>query len=186
MSVDLKIDDKDLAQLRRAIERLPGEIKTKAMRRAMSRLTAMAKTRIVARNAPHTKMPPALVRAMTTGHFNAGGNSSRLVVQSGWVHLQKLGAVQTDSGVFVNLRGSYKHAFQATMKSGHVGIFARILETQMPGVKHKREQIVELFAANPAHAITKKPDIYLEVLAELIESHLFPRYAHEVTRLLPA
>jgi hypothetical protein len=183
MFSDLKIDDHDLVQLRRAIERLPGEIKTKAMNRAMRRMTQMARTRIVDRNAKHVKLPKEVVAAITTAAFNAGGNTSKLTVESGWIPLQRLGAVQTRTGVYVNLRGSYRHAFVAGMKSGHVGTFRRIPGTHMSSDPHK-QQIRELFGPNPAHAITNNPDVYLDVMAKLIEGLLYPRYVHEIEFIL--
>ncbi|NTI92282.1 hypothetical protein G6L78_01420 [Agrobacterium rhizogenes] len=175
MFSDLRIDDHELAQLRRAIERVPGEIKVKAMSRAMRRMGQMARTRIVDRNAKHVKLPKQLVAALTTAAFNAGGNTSKVTVESGWIQLQRLGAVQSSSGVYVNVRGSYRHAFVAAMKSGHVGVFRRVSGSR---------QIRELFGPNPAHAITNNPDVYLDILATLIEGTLYPRYVHELEFIL--
>jgi hypothetical protein len=42
-----------------------------------------------------------------------------------------------------------------------------------------------LFGPNPAHAITNNPEVYLDVLAEIIRDHLAPRMLHEIGRLLP-
>jgi hypothetical protein len=181
----LEMSSKDIEQIRRAFERLPGDIQTKAMRRAMARIGQMTRTRIVQKLGPHTKMPRSIVAALTTAHFNAGGNTSKTVVESGWIPLQKLGAVQNAAGTFVNLRGSYRHAFIATMKSGHVGVFRSIPGTQMQSATRKRAQIRELFGANPAHAVANNPEIYLDVLAQVIEDHFYPRVVHEVDRLLP-
>ncbi|NTF32303.1 hypothetical protein [Rhizobium skierniewicense] len=181
----LEMSSKDMEQLQRAFQRLPGEIQSKAMRRAMTRLSQTARTRIVARLGPHTQMPRELVAALTTAHFNAGGNTAKVVAESGWIPLQRLGAVQNASGVYARLRGSYRHAFVAAMKSGHVGAFRRVPGTQMSSSTGKREQIRELFAANPAHAITNNPDVYLDVLAGVIEDYFFPRLVHEIDRLLP-
>jgi len=93
--------------------------------------------------------------------------------------------VQNASGVYAKLRGSYRHAFIAAMKNGHVGAFRRVPGTQISSATAKREQIRELFAANPAHAITNNPDVYLDVLAGVIEDYFFPRVVHEIERLLP-
>ncbi|MBB3608671.1 hypothetical protein [Rhizobium sp. BK602] len=183
MFSDLKIDDRDLVQLHRAIAKVPGEIKAKAMRRAMSRMSQMARTRIVDRNASHVKLPKQVVASLTTAAFNAGGSTSKVTVESGWMPLQRLGAVQTASGAYVNLRGSYRHAFIAAMKSGHVGVFRRVPGTRMSSNPYK-EQIRELFGPNPAHAIGNHPDIYLDILAKLIEQSLLPRFAHELDFIL--
>lgn len=181
--MEIHLDNTQLRSLRAAIEKLPIQIKTKAMRRAMVRMQEMARTRIVERNSKHVQLTKDIVRDLTTAHFNAGGNTSKLVVESGWIHLQRLGAVQSPAGVYVNLRGSYRSAFIASFKSGHVGVMRRISGTTMRKVR--KEQIRELFGPNPAHAITNNPDVYLDVLAELIEQELQPRYMHEIDRLLP-
>lgn len=183
MTIDVSIDAGDLEHLSRAIMRLPGEIKTNAMVRAMLRISQMARTRIVQRSAEHVKLPQKVVREFTTGVFNAGGNSQTWIVRSGWVHLYKLGARQTSRGVYVRTRGSYHHAFLATMKSGHRGVFLRQPGTTM--TTKKKERIRELFGPNPAHAITNNPEVYLDVIAEIIRDHLAPRVLHEIDRLLP-
>jgi hypothetical protein len=180
---EVRISDGDWEQLRRAIERLPEEVKGKAMRRAMSRMVQMARPRVVARSAAHTKLPKEVVASVTTAHFNAGGNTSTVTVESGWMPLRRLGAVQNASGVYVNLRGSYQHAFIASFKSGHVGVMRRIPGTSMRSAPAK-QQIRELWGPNPAHAITNNPEIYLDVLAELITERLYPRYVHEIEYLL--
>ena len=182
MSVEVKIDASDLESLSRAIKRLPGEIQAKAMARAMSRMRTMARTRIVQRNAKHTKMPPNIIRKLTTASFNAGGNTQDIVLKSGWIPLYKLGATQTSKGVRVRTRGSYNHAFLASMDSGHAGVFRN---TRGPNKNSGRNNAIrEQFGPNPAHAVTNNPDVYLQVMAELIEDHLAPRVLHEVERLL--
>ncbi|WP_376704698.1 phage tail protein [Mesorhizobium sp. ISC25] len=177
MTVELHVDASDFEHLGRAIARLPEEIKAKAAARAMRRVTEMARSRIVKRDAERIDIPPSRVRAVTTAQFNAGGNTSDVVVRSGWIPLYKLGATQTAKGVRVRLRGSYRSAFIAEMKSGHAGVFRRQGKARLP--------IRELFGPNPAHDITNNPEVYLQVLTEVIEQNLMPRYLHEVDRLLP-
>ena len=183
MTIEVFLDATDIEQLSKAILRLPGEIKTKAMARAMVRMRDMARTQIVKRSAAHVKLPQKVVRDFTTAVFNAGGNTQEVIVRSGWVHLYKLGAKQTHRGVYVRTRGSYRHAFIATMKSGHSGVFLRHPGTKMVG--KNKEKLRELFGPNPAHAITNNPEVYLDVLAEIIRDHLAPRMLHEIGRLLP-
>ena len=177
MAVEIKIDAEDLRQLIRAINNLPGEIKAKAMARAMHRLRDMARTQIVRRNAERTDLKQAEIRKKTTAYFNAGGNTIEIVERSGWIPLYALGATQTKRGVRVRLRGSYKSAFIAKMGSGHVGVMKREGTGRLP--------IRELFGPNPSHDITNNPDVYLEVMAGLINGHLAPRIMHEIGRLLP-
>lgn len=186
---DVVFDASEIEQLGRAIANLPGEIKSKAMARAMSRMRDMARTRIVRRSAERVKLPAGTIRELTTAHFNAGGNSIEIIEKSGWISLYKLGATQTSRGVRVRLRGSYRHAFIATVKAGkggatHTGVWRRVPGTKMRS-NPKKEQIRELFGPNPAHDVTNNPEVFMEVLAELIEDHLAPRVLHELDRILP-
>jgi hypothetical protein len=174
----LEVDDSDLVHLTRAISRLPQDIKVKAVARAMRRVTEMARSRLVKRQSPRIKIPQGLIRKLTEAHFNAGGNTQEIIVRSGWIPLYKLGASQTRQGVTVKLRGSYRHAFLATMKSGHRGVFLR-------RDADKRLPIRELFGPNPAHDITNNPDVYQAVVAEVVQEVLLPRFLHELGRILP-
>lgn len=185
MVAELKIDASDLDELARAFGNLPGQIKGKAMARSMRRMRSMARTKVVRRNAEHAKIKQKLVRERTTASFNSGSGTIEIVEKSGWIPLYKLGRVrQTRRGVTVPGRGRYDHAFIATMKSGHTGVFLRVPETQMPSDPAK-EQIRELFGPNPAHVITNNPEEYMKALAEVIDEHLAPRFMHELDRVLP-
>ncbi|WP_176083134.1 phage tail protein [Martelella sp. HB161492] len=177
MVAEVHFDASEIEALSRAIAKLPGEIKTKAMARAMRRMTTMARTRVVKRNAEHTKLPQRIIREQTTAYFNAGGNTIELVEKSGWIPLFKLGARQTRRGVRVRTRGSYKGMFIAKMESGHSGVFRRVGKERTP--------IREMFGPNPAHAITNNPDVYMQALAEIIQENLAPRFLHELDRILP-
>ena len=173
----IEVDSRDFEHFSRAIRKLPDEIKAKAFARAARRVTEMARTQIVRRNAERVKVPKKVVRELTTAKFNAGGHTQEFVIRSGWIPLYKLGATQTGSGVRVRLRGSYKAAFIATMKSGHTGVMKREGARRLP--------IRELFGPNPAHDITNNPDEYLEILARVIQEHMLPRVVHELGRILP-
>ncbi len=176
-------DASEYLALSRAIRKLPGEIRAKAFARAGRRVTEMARTRYVKRAAPRLKLSQKVIRDVTTARFNAGGNTSDVVVRSGWIHLYKLGATQTARGVRVRLRGSYRSAFIATMKSGHTGVMVNTGERNR---KSGRDNAIrELFGPNPAHDITNNDAVYLAVLAEVINEALAPRLLHEISRLLP-
>lgn len=173
----IEVDASEYLALSRAIRKLPAEIRAKAFARAGRRVTEMARSRYVKRAAPRLKLSQKVIRDLTTARFNAGGNTSDVVVRSGWIPLHKLGATQTSKGVRVRLRGSYRSAFIATMKSGHVGVMMRQGSARLP--------IRELFGPNPAHDITNNDRVYLEVMAEVIEEALAPRVLHEIGLLLP-
>lgn len=173
----IQADASDFAHLSRAIAKLPGEIKAKALARAMRRVSQTARTRIIRRQAPRLKLPQRVIRERTTAQFNAGGNTAEVVSRSRWIPLYKLGASQTSKGVRVRLRGSYRSAFIAQMKSGHRGVMKRIGDSRLP--------IRELFGPNPAHDITNNDGVYLSVLAEVMGEVMVPRVLHELDRLLP-
>jgi hypothetical protein len=177
MTAELHFDAGEFEQLSRAIANLPGQIKAKAMARAMRRMRDMARTRIVRRSAERTDLPVRKVLALTKAFFNAGSNSIEIVEKSGWISLYDLGASQNSKGVRVRGRGSYRSAFIAQMKSGHRGVMKRPGKSRLP--------IRELFGPNPAHDVTNNPDEFVKVLAELVEDHLAPRVLHELDRLLP-
>jgi hypothetical protein len=132
---------------------------------------------LIKRQAPRIKLPAGVIRKLTTTHFNAGGNTQEIIVRSGWQPLYKLGATQTAKGVNVRLRGSYRHAFLATMSSGHRGVFLRQGMARTP--------IRELFGPNPAHDITNHEEVYLPLVAEVVQDVLLPRFIHELGRILP-
>jgi len=173
----LQADASDFVHLSRAIARLPEDIKAKAMARALRRVTDAARAKLVKRQSPRIKLPQGVIRKLTTAHFNAGGNTQEIIVRSGWLPLYKLGATQTAKGVRVRLRGSYRHAFIATMSSGHRGVFLRQGSESTP--------IRELFGPNPAHDITNNEDVYLPLVAEVVRDVLLPRFIHELGRILP-
>lgn len=184
MSVDVKFSAEEIKALGRAFGNLPGEIKVKAMASAMRRMRDQVRTQVVKLDAKRVDIPVGKVRERSTAYFNAGGNTIKVVEESGWIRLYELGARQTRTGVSVKLRGSYRHAFIAAMKSGHQGVFRRTPGTHMAS-NPKKEEIRELFGPNPAHDITNNPDEYLNLMADLIEDKLLPRVLHEIERLLP-
>lgn len=177
MSVNVQFDASDFSQLGRAIGRLPGDIKAKAVARAMSRVKDMARSRVVKRTAERVDLPPGKVRALTTASFNTGSATAEVVMRSGWIPLYDLGATQTSKGVRVRLRGSYRSAFIGKMKSGHVGVMKRTGPLRLP--------IRELFGPNPAHDIVNHDEVYMQVMAQVIDEALMPRFLHELDRILP-
>lgn len=177
MVAEVRFDASDFVTLGRAFRNLPGDIKVKAMNRAMRRMRDMARTRIVKRSAERVDLPQSRVRKITTAYFNAGGNTIDITEKSGWISLYDLGATQTSRGVRVRARGSYRSAFIAKMQSGHRGVMKRVGKERVP--------IRELYGPNPAHDVTNNPDEFLDVLSDLLEDELMPRIVHELGRLLP-
>lgn len=135
----------------------------------------MGVTRVVKRLAERVDVPQKMVRERTTA-YQAGGEA-RVHVRSDWIPLYDIGARQTASGVMVKTRGSYRHAFIAGMKSGHVGVFRRTTSRRLP--------IREQFGPNPANDIVSSPDVYEQLLVDVATTHVMPRMPHELGRILP-
>lgn len=170
-------DASPYGRLARIMSRLPMDMRRKVFSRAMRRTTQTGLSRVVKRSAERIDVPQKKVRALTRSYV-AGDGDGEIVVRSKWIPLHDLGASQTASGVTVKLRGHYKSAFLAAMKSGHEGVFRRDGSKRLP--------ISELFGPNPANEIGNNPDVYLDVLNDVIEDVFLPRALHELSRLLPS
>lgn len=173
--MSFELDYHDFRRVERIIANLPQEIRNKAISRTMRRMSSTGKTRIVGETAKISKLPKWAVNAATSASFN-GIDTQKFVVRSDWIPLSKLGAVASPTGVFVHLRGSYRHAFLAGMKSGHSGVMRRVGNSRYP--------IREQFAANPANVVTNKPDDYLSILTDILGTQYLPRLIHEIDNLL--
>ena len=175
-AVSVHVDARDYEQLARALNHLPGQIKAKAIARALSRVGEMARTQVVRRAAQQSGMPQRDVRSRTLS-FNAGGTTQEIVMRSEWWPLYKLGgARQTKTGVTVRNWGHHRGAFIAGMRSGHEGVFRREGKSRLP--------IRELWGPNPVSFVLDHPDEYEAILAEVAETALVPRLVHELDRLL--
>ena len=177
MSVALHADARDFLRLARVLDRIPMEIKARAFSSAMRRTVDQGRTRIVKRSAERVDLPQRMVRERTQA-YNRGSAAAEIVMRSKWIPLYTLGARQTRSGVTVKLRGSYKSAFIASMKSGHAGVFKRDGSARLP--------ISEMFGPNPANDIVNNSDVFLGVLEKVMDDVFMPRFMHELSRLLPA
>lgn len=169
----LKIDASEFMRIGMRLHNLPDEIRRAALYGAAKRVGQMARTRIVKDVAAMVRVPQKAVRSRTGISADQSG-SVAIVIRSKWIPLYELGARQTRAGVTVRLRGSYAHAFLATMKSGHAGVFRRT------GAGSPRLPIHEQFGPNPAHAVIRKADNYQQILAEIAEQNMLPRLMHEI------
>lgn len=177
MTAELRFDASEIADLSRALSKVPADIKAKAFSRAMRRIGEMTRTGVIAESVKRTKSPPSIVRRATSRAFFSQSDSSlELKMKSGWIGIIKLGARQTREGVNTKLRGSYRSAFIATMSSGHRAVMMRSGKARTP--------IHELFGPNPAHDVVNNPDEFVNVLANIIEQRLTPRVLHEIENLL--
>src|SRR5262245_11043311 len=128
--VAIVYDAKDFWRLSKAFGRVPQEIKAKVVARAMARVAQMGATRIARLAADRINVPVGLVRQKTKPFQKEG--EAVVAVRSDWIELYKIGARQTRTGVTVRARGSYHHAFIATMKSGHSGVMLRDSAKSVP------------------------------------------------------
>lgn len=168
------IDSRDYAHFAVAFNRLPAKIKAKAFNRAMRRVRDMTKTRIIRAASDWTDTPQKFIRPGTYATESNADITVRMRTQ--WINLVKLGAKQGSAGVRVKGRGLLEGAFIAGMKSGHMGVFIRLGKSSLP--------IHELYGANPAHAINRRPDFFRDQLIEIAEQHLVPLLLHEFERLI--
>jgi hypothetical protein len=177
MTTELRFDTSVFHRLASEIAHLPQEIKAKASSRAMRRMSEMARMQVVRESVKRTSSPQRIVQRATKATFDAAAASIDIKMRSGRIGIAQLSPRQTRAGVTTRLRGSYKSAFLATMKSWHRGVMIRS--------GRDRLLIHELFGPNPAHNIIKHPDEFFKVLSELIETRLAPRVLHELENLLP-
>jgi Prophage minor tail protein Z (GPZ) len=175
MSVQFSADSSDFARRSAAIGKLPAAIRHRAFASAMRRVGDTATSKIVKRDAQRIKVPQKIVREKT--RVFTFGDTSEISVKSGQLSLAKLGGRETARGVSVPLRGSYKGAFIAAMKSGHEGVMKRVGASRLP--------IHELYGPNPASDIVRHEPVYQQVLGEVMDTVLIPRFLHELSRILP-
>lgn len=173
--MDFGLDYSQVQRIDRAIQRMPQEMKAKAVSRAMRQVTGVGRTRIVDETSKISKMPKSLVSGVTKAGL-AGTDTQKFIVRSDWIALMRLGAIQVPEGVYVNLRGSYKSAFIEAVKNGHHGVFRRVGKRRFP--------IREQFAANPANVVGNKPDEFTTILTDILAERYLPRLIHEVEYLL--
>ena len=165
-------------ELSKQIDNLPEKIKRDAYGAAFARIGAMAETRYKRVAAEHTKLPVQAIADNMNIVVRHAGDGITIHLKGHWIPLSALRPRQTKTGVTVRPRGSYRHAFIATMKSGHEGVFRRA-----KGVS--RFPINKMFGPNPANHVRRKPEVYAGMLEELIESHMLKRVLHELDRRLP-
>lgn len=105
----------------------------------------------------------------------------RLGVSGRAIPLYEYGARQTQKGVSFNVSGqreTLKHAFIATMASGHTGVFERIPGTRMPS-NPRKQQIEELFS-------TRVSDVFQNTgFIPRTQEFFSARFNDEWQRLIP-
>lgn len=175
MSAQVFADASDYLVKARAIRRLPVEIRSKAFRRAFRHTRGKVLTLVARRLAAYTGLPYGKVRPLARLGFGMD-DGMEIAVRSKWIPLIDLGGVrQTKKGVSTRLRGSYRSAWIATMKSK--GVFVR------EGAE--RGPVDELYGPNPAHAMGEDRHGEFQRLAgEIMERDLADRIIHELDFIL--
>ncbi|AEV37543.1 prophage LambdaW5, minor tail protein Z [Pseudovibrio sp. FO-BEG1] len=172
----VSFDTRDLDDLMRGLGNLSGDIKGKAIARALKHTTAIAKTRVVRKSAASTGMRQKDIRSVTVA-VNTGADIASVIMRSGWIPLYQLGSVrQTRDGVSVRNWGTHQGTFLATMASGHTGVFKRSSAARLP--------VRELWGPNPAADVQNHEDEFMDVLEDVADEKLRPRLEHEIDRLL--
>jgi hypothetical protein len=135
----MKIDvHTNIQQVLAGMESYRREVVNKAVSRALNRCAEMARTDAARelRRAGYRLKSSSIKAAISITKASTGSLVATLLVNRKPVPLIQWEASQTSAGVSVRVTGSrksVKHAFIATMASGHRGVYMRA-----PGAKHKK------------------------------------------------
>ena len=188
--VTLNVDTRDLERLMARLEALPEKMQRQVLSRAIGRSKKRVLKRYTQLASERMNIYQKPIRARMSSRFGEGVLS--VYVRSEQIPLAKLGAeVLKRGGVSVKgprgprgkLKGSYLSAFQATMGSGHSGIFKRH-PTKMMASNPKRQAIEELYGPNPAGEILRHREEYQTMLAELLQTEILKEIESGVVGML--
>ena len=172
----------DAAEYRRVADQLaalPPKMQRQALGRAIGRSKTKVERTYAQLAAKRMRIAQKHVRnAMST---SMGDGDLTVKVKSNQIPVYKLGARQTGVGLTVPLRGSYKHAFKATMKSGHESGFIR---NEAGGGRVRRGPVHEVRGPSPAGELQRNPDAYRAMLSEIFDEELLRQVASNVASLL--
>lgn len=190
--IELKIDGGELAWLRRDLEALPEKIQRQVIGRAYGRTRKKLASEYVKLASDRENIFQKAIRQRLSVRSSAAGLI--LSVYSDQIPLSKLGTqavkpTKKDGMRIFGPRGQkgvkndgYRHAFLATMASGHSGVFVRKPGTRM--ATKKKEQIRELYGPNPAGEMIRNPDEYRMMLEEIAMTTMLREIKSGVAGLL--
>ena len=158
---------------------LPPKLQRQALGRAIGRSKTKVERTYAQLAAKRMRIAQKHVRNAMSTSLSEGDMTVK--VKSNQIPVYKLGARQTGVGLTVPLRGSYKHAFKATMKSGHESGFIR---NEAGGGRVRRGPVHEVRGPNPAGELKRNPDTYRNMLGDIFDRELFDQVAKNVVSLL--
>lgn len=176
----IEIEDAELRRAMRLFHNLPPKLKTVVARRVLGRVKSSMATHLARHVADRTKLPLWLARRGMT--VRGGEDSTEVRVRTKWpTRFEEMGGrAASIKRAGANLKGSYAHAFIASMKSGHTGIFQRT--GGMNSASGRRNAIEELHGPNVAKHVNINPDEYGDLIGQIAEKVLLPRLLHEAGR----
>lgn len=161
-----------------SLNALAGGIEQKATVRAMNRVIDMARTEAVRKIREKYSFPATLVRS-TLITYKASPQRIEAVVRGRGrrTRLIDMQARQTRQGVTVRIgktRKLIRHAFIATMKSGHTGVYIRTTKKRLP--------IKELYTISIPEGFASKT--VMDALTEKVRDVFPGRLQHELDWLI--
>lgn len=161
----------DASQFNLAVARLKDRA-PRAIARALNRAAVSTRTAMVRAVARDIGLPVGTVREATRTENAIPTNlTARVIARGSRIPLIDFRARQTKSGVSARLAGGagkYPHAFIATMRSGHRGVFRRSGPRRLP--------ITELHGPSIVHVFNK----HREAGIEAGEASLVKNLTHEL------
>jgi len=201
MSVELKLDAREIIRLRKQLESLPEKMQRQVLSRAIGRAKQAVVTEYVKRASDRMNIFQKPIRERTTARFS--GSTLTLRVSSKQIPLAELRArvnrgrlrkgedgkkIRVGAGVRVfgprGERGAgdaYRQAFRATMASGYSGIFERAMQD---GHRVPRLPIQELYGPNPAGEIERNQSVYRKVLTDIMNEKILKEIQTGVAGML--
>lgn len=136
MLVRATLDQADAARIRQGLRELPQRLRGSAVRRALKRSLGTVRTEAVRLvRGEVASLRAKTVRDQMTIELAASGTEGDVVIRARPVPLIEYGARPTKLGVTVQVkrgRRLVRHAFIATMKTGHRGVFRRVGRRRLP------------------------------------------------------
>lgn len=164
--IEIKFDDAKLKQLERTLAGIPRAL-PRVMKRGLDRTATSARTQIARELSKRTGLRVRDVRDRTKIEKASYSRwRSRILISTKRLPLIKFKARQTATGIRYQRGGSrilIRHAFLATMPSGHRGVFKRVTSAHLPIVELKGPSMGQVFS----DAQDQANQIYRESLQRL-------------------
>lgn len=176
----------DASGVRRALSGLRESVSDRAILRALNRAVDAGKTEAVKLTREELSLKAADVRkAIKVRKSGASLSRAEIVIEPKPVPIIDYGARPTRRGVSVKIkrggaRKIVRHAFFATMASGHKGVFKRVPGTIGP--RSRREKIKEVFSTSVGQLFKRRSAV--ERVVQRVSTEFLRRAQHEIRQAL--